>query len=88
MMSSNNDAQPATVPMMMGVELGTDWGDGAGTLGAGTGTVVVLVALPDAGGAVAATLVGGAVGSTMGGTTAVTVWQTGSDGETSHVGTD
>ncbi len=82
MMSSNNDAQPATVPMMMGVELGTDWEDGAGTLGAGTGTVVVLVALPEVGVAVGgAVVVAGAAGG-------VTVWQTGSDGESSHVDTD
>jgi len=77
MMSSKN-AQPVTTPMMTGVELESDSRKGAGTLG----TVVVLVALPEVGGAVGgAVVVAGAAGG-------VTVWQTGSDGESSHVDTD
>ena len=77
-MSSKNEAQPATAPMMTGVELKSDSRKGAGTLG----TVVVLVALPEVGGAVGgAVVVAGAAGG-------VTVWQTGSDGESSHVDTD
>ena len=73
MMSSKNDAQPATAPMMTDVELESDSREEAGTLG----TVVVLVALlvPEVGGAVVA---GGGV----------TDWQTGSDGESSQVDTD
>ena len=71
MMSSKNDAQPATAPMMTGVELESESREGTGTLG----TVVVLVALPEVGGAVVA---GGGV----------TDWQTGSDGESSQVDTD
>ena len=47
-----------------------------------SGTVVVLVALPEVGGAVGgAVVIAGAAGG-------VTVWQTGSDGESSHVDTD
>jgi len=78
MMSIKNDAQPATVPMMTDVELESDSREGAGTLG----KVVVLVALPEVGGAVGgAVVVAGAAGG-------VTVWQTGSDGESSQVDTD
>ena len=84
-MSSKIDAQPTTVPMMIGVETEIDSRDGTGTMGLGVrGTVEALVALPDAGGEVLATLVGGAVG----GDTAAAAWHTGSVGETSHVGTD
>ena len=70
---------------MMGDEMDVGSGEEAGTMGLGVrGTVVALVALPDAGGKVLATLVGGAVG----GDTAAAAWHTGSVGETSHVGTD
>ena len=71
-MSSKIDAQPTTVPMMIGVETEIDSGEGTGTMGLGaSGTVVVLVALPELGGA----------GSD-------TVWQMGSDGERSQIDTD
>ncbi len=79
MMSSKNEAQPATAPMMTGVELKSESWEGAGTLG----TVVVLVALPEVGGAVVASG-GGAVVVTG----SVTDWQMASDGESSQVDTD
>ena len=81
MMSSKNEAQPATAPMMTGVELKSESREGAGTLG----TVVVLVALlvPEVGGAVVASG-GGAVVVTG----SVTDWQMASDGESSQVDTD
>ena len=81
MMSKKAAAQPTVVPMMIGVDMGMDSEEEAGTIGlGGRGTVVALVALPDAGGEVLATLVGC--------DTAAAAWHTGSVGETSHVGTD
>jgi len=89
MMSKQAAAQPKVVPTMIGVEMGMDSGEEAGTMGLGvSGTVVALVALPDAGGEVLATLVGGAAGGAVGGDAAAAAWHAGSVGEISHVGTD
>ena len=79
--------------MMMGDEMDVGSGEEAGTMGLGvSGTVVALVALPDAGGEVPATLVGGALGGAaggaVGGDAAAAAWHAGSVGEISHVGTD
>ena len=80
MATSSKAAQPTTVPTMMGNESGTDSGEAATTAGLGvSGAAVVLVALLGAG--------GGGVGA-EGGEGGVTVRQTGSRGETSHVDTD
>ena len=82
---------------MMGDEMDVDSGEEAGTMGLGvSGTVVALVALPDAGVEVLATLVGGALGGALGGAAggavggdaAAAAWHAGSVGEISHVGTD
>ena len=79
MATSSKAAQPTTVPTMMGNDSGTDSSEAATTAGLGvSGAAVVLVALLGAGGGVGA----------EGGEGGVTVRQTGSRGETSHVDTD